>query len=43
MITLICRIHELQEDIADLKLDLENAQESIKHLSIQVRKINLCV
>ncbi|XP_014329681.1 centrosomal protein of 135 kDa isoform X1 [Xiphophorus maculatus] len=32
------RIHELQEDIADLKLDLENAQESIKHLSIQVEE-----
>ncbi|XP_043985251.1 centrosomal protein of 135 kDa [Gambusia affinis] len=32
------RIHELQEDIADLKLDLENAQESIKHLRIQVEE-----
>uniref|UniRef100_A0A3B3Z010 Centrosomal protein 135 n=1 Tax=Poecilia mexicana TaxID=48701 RepID=A0A3B3Z010_9TELE len=30
------RIHELQEDIANLKLDLEDSQETIKHLSIQV-------
>ncbi|XP_054910083.1 centrosomal protein of 135 kDa isoform X2 [Poeciliopsis prolifica] len=32
------RIHELQEDIADLKLELENAQESIKQLNIQVEE-----
>uniref|UniRef100_A0A3P9Q772 Centrosomal protein 135 n=1 Tax=Poecilia reticulata TaxID=8081 RepID=A0A3P9Q772_POERE len=30
------RIHELQEDIANLKLDLEDSQETIKQLSIQV-------
>lgn len=33
----ICRIHELQEDIIKVKLDLENAQEYIKHLNTQVR------
>lgn len=32
-----CRIHELQEDIVKAKLDLENAQEIIKHLNTQVR------
>lgn len=32
------RIHELQEDIIKLKLDLENAQEGIKHLSTQVEE-----
>lgn len=34
----VCRIHELQEDIIKLKLDLENSQECIKHLNTQVRK-----
>uniref|UniRef100_A0A8C4EZM8 Centrosomal protein of 135 kDa n=1 Tax=Dicentrarchus labrax TaxID=13489 RepID=A0A8C4EZM8_DICLA len=29
------RIHELQEDIIKVKLDLENAEECIKHLNIQ--------
>lgn len=33
----IFRIHELQEDIIKLKLDLENAQECVKHLNTQVR------
>lgn len=33
----ICRIHELQEDIIKVKLDLENAQDYIKHLNTQVR------
>lgn len=33
---LYCRIHELQEDIIKVKLDLENAQEFIKHLNTQV-------
>lgn len=32
----IFRIHELQEDIIKLKLDLENAQECVKHLNTQV-------
>nr|XP_020459149.1 centrosomal protein of 135 kDa isoform X2 [Monopterus albus] len=32
------RIHELQEDIIKLKLDLENAQEVIKHLNTQVEE-----
>uniref|UniRef100_A0A3Q3EZ06 Centrosomal protein 135 n=1 Tax=Kryptolebias marmoratus TaxID=37003 RepID=A0A3Q3EZ06_KRYMA len=32
------RIHELQEDIIKLKLDLENAQECIKHLNTQVEE-----
>lgn len=31
-----CRIHELQEDIIKVKLDLENAQKFIKHLNTQV-------
>uniref|UniRef100_A0A671TVH7 Centrosomal protein 135 n=1 Tax=Sparus aurata TaxID=8175 RepID=A0A671TVH7_SPAAU len=31
------RIHELQEDIIKVKLDLENAQDYIKHLNTQVR------
>uniref|UniRef100_A0A8D3CWM8 Centrosomal protein of 135 kDa n=1 Tax=Scophthalmus maximus TaxID=52904 RepID=A0A8D3CWM8_SCOMX len=31
------RIHELQEDVIKVKLDLENAQEYIKHLKTQVR------
>lgn len=35
---LYCRIHELQEDIIKVKLDLENAQEFIKHLNTQVGK-----
>lgn len=36
-----CRIHEFQEDIVKAKLDLENAQEMIKHLNTQVRmKLN---
>uniref|UniRef100_A0A3Q2NNG3 Centrosomal protein 135 n=1 Tax=Fundulus heteroclitus TaxID=8078 RepID=A0A3Q2NNG3_FUNHE len=30
------RVHELQEDIIKLKLDVENAQECIKHLNAQV-------
>lgn len=34
----VCRIHELQEDIIKVKLDLESAQEYIKHLNTQVRK-----
>ncbi|KAJ0032213.1 hypothetical protein NQD34_002294 [Periophthalmus magnuspinnatus] len=32
------RIHELQEDIVKLKLDLENCHETIKHLNIQVEE-----
>ncbi|XP_031167557.1 centrosomal protein of 135 kDa isoform X1 [Sander lucioperca] len=32
------RIHELQEDIVKVKLDLENAQECIKHLNTQVEE-----
>ncbi|KAK2907591.1 centrosomal protein of 135 kDa isoform X1 [Channa argus] len=32
------RIHELQENIIKVKLDLENAQEHIKHLNIQVQE-----
>uniref|UniRef100_A0A672HCG7 Centrosomal protein 135 n=1 Tax=Salarias fasciatus TaxID=181472 RepID=A0A672HCG7_SALFA len=32
------RIHELQEEIIKLKLDLENAQEFIKHLNTQVEE-----
>ncbi|XP_037627131.1 centrosomal protein of 135 kDa isoform X1 [Sebastes umbrosus] len=32
------RIHELQEDIIKVKLDLENAQEFIKHLNTQVEE-----
>ncbi|XP_029988835.1 centrosomal protein of 135 kDa isoform X3 [Sphaeramia orbicularis] len=32
------RIHELQEEIIKLKLDLENAQECIKHLTTQVEE-----
>ncbi|KAK2835857.1 hypothetical protein Q5P01_016341 [Channa striata] len=32
------RIHELQEDVIKVKLDLENAQEHIKHLNIQVEE-----
>ncbi|XP_008301652.1 centrosomal protein of 135 kDa [Stegastes partitus] len=32
------RIHELQEDIVKVKLDLENAQEFIKHLNTQVEE-----
>uniref|UniRef100_A0AAQ5Y9M7 Centrosomal protein of 135 kDa n=1 Tax=Amphiprion ocellaris TaxID=80972 RepID=A0AAQ5Y9M7_AMPOC len=32
------RIHELQEDIIKVKLDLENAQEYIKHLNTQVEE-----
>uniref|UniRef100_A0A8P4K7K5 Centrosomal protein of 135 kDa n=1 Tax=Dicentrarchus labrax TaxID=13489 RepID=A0A8P4K7K5_DICLA len=32
------RIHELQEDIIKVKLDLENAEECIKHLNIQVEE-----
>lgn len=31
------RIHELQEDIIKLRLDLENAQECVKHVNTQVR------
>ncbi|XP_023248985.1 centrosomal protein of 135 kDa isoform X2 [Seriola lalandi dorsalis] len=34
------RIHELQEDIIKVKLDLENAQEYIKHLNTQVEERN---
>ncbi|TWW57594.1 Centrosomal protein of 135 kDa [Takifugu flavidus] len=30
------RIHELQEDIIKLRLDLENAQECVKHLNTQI-------
>lgn len=33
----LCRIHELQEDIIKVRLDLENAQECVKHLNTQVR------
>ncbi|XP_034565716.1 centrosomal protein of 135 kDa isoform X3 [Notolabrus celidotus] len=32
------RIHELQEDIIKVKLNLENAQEYIKHLNTQVEE-----
>ncbi|XP_074492178.1 centrosomal protein of 135 kDa isoform X2 [Sebastes fasciatus] len=32
------RIHKLQEDIIKVKLDLENAQEFIKHLNTQVEE-----
>ncbi|XP_040896795.1 centrosomal protein of 135 kDa isoform X2 [Toxotes jaculatrix] len=32
------RIHELQEEIIKVKLDLENAQEYIKHLNTQVEE-----
>ncbi|XP_026161092.1 centrosomal protein of 135 kDa isoform X2 [Mastacembelus armatus] len=32
------RIHELQEDIIKVKLDLENAEEFIKHLNTQVEE-----
>uniref|UniRef100_A0A671TTS0 Centrosomal protein 135 n=1 Tax=Sparus aurata TaxID=8175 RepID=A0A671TTS0_SPAAU len=32
------RIHELQEDIIKVKLDLENAQDYIKHLNTQVEE-----
>ncbi|XP_034439541.1 centrosomal protein of 135 kDa isoform X1 [Hippoglossus hippoglossus] len=32
------RIHELQEDVIKVKLDLENAQEYIKHLNTQVEQ-----
>lgn len=32
------RIHELQEDIIKLKLDLENSHENIKHLNNQVEE-----
>ncbi|XP_034736787.1 centrosomal protein of 135 kDa isoform X2 [Etheostoma cragini] len=32
------RIHELQEEIIKVKLDLENAQELIKHLNTQVEE-----
>ncbi|KAF7667681.1 hypothetical protein LDENG_00052800 [Lucifuga dentata] len=32
------RIHELQEDIIKIKLDLENAQECIHHLNTQVEE-----
>ncbi|XP_063748208.1 centrosomal protein of 135 kDa isoform X1 [Eleginops maclovinus] len=32
------RINELQDDIIKVKLDLENAQEFIKHLNIQVEE-----
>ncbi|KAF6733117.1 Centrosomal protein of 135 kDa [Oryzias melastigma] len=32
------RIHELQEDIVKLKLDVENAQDCIKHLNTQVEE-----
>ncbi|XP_075943475.1 centrosomal protein of 135 kDa [Anarhichas minor] len=32
------RIHELQEDIIKVKLDLENAQQYIKHLNTQVEE-----
>ncbi|TKS75034.1 Centrosomal protein of 135 kDa [Collichthys lucidus] len=32
------RIHELQEDIVKIKLDLENAQDYIKHLNTQVEE-----
>uniref|UniRef100_A0A7N6C0M2 Centrosomal protein 135 n=1 Tax=Anabas testudineus TaxID=64144 RepID=A0A7N6C0M2_ANATE len=32
------RIHELQEDIIKIKLDLENSQEYIKHLTTQVEE-----
>ncbi|XP_059197892.1 centrosomal protein of 135 kDa [Centropristis striata] len=32
------RIHELQEDIIKVKLDMENAQEYIKHLNTQVEE-----
>ncbi|XP_028301260.1 centrosomal protein of 135 kDa-like [Gouania willdenowi] len=32
------RIHELQDDIVKVKLDLENAQDFIKHLQSQVKE-----
>ncbi|KAL7397610.1 hypothetical protein ABVT39_024981 [Epinephelus coioides] len=32
------RIHELQEDIIKVKLDLENAQECIQHINTQVEE-----
>ncbi|XP_020558535.1 centrosomal protein of 135 kDa isoform X2 [Oryzias latipes] len=32
------RIHELQEDIVKLKVDMENAQDCIKHLNTQVEE-----
>ncbi|CAL1592976.1 unnamed protein product [Knipowitschia caucasica] len=32
------RIHELQEDIIKLKLDLENCHETIRHINIQVEE-----
>ncbi|RVE73808.1 hypothetical protein OJAV_G00034970 [Oryzias javanicus] len=32
------RIHELQEDIIKLKLDVENAQDCVKHLTTQVEE-----
>ncbi|KAF0042406.1 hypothetical protein F2P81_005938 [Scophthalmus maximus] len=32
------RIHELQEDVIKVKLDLENAQEYIKHLKTQMEE-----
>ncbi|XP_010729323.3 centrosomal protein of 135 kDa isoform X1 [Larimichthys crocea] len=32
------RIHELQEDIVKIKLDLENARDYIKHLNTQVEE-----
>uniref|UniRef100_A0A665V9N8 Centrosomal protein 135 n=1 Tax=Echeneis naucrates TaxID=173247 RepID=A0A665V9N8_ECHNA len=34
------RIHELQEDIIKVKLDLENAQQHVKHLNIQIDERN---
>ncbi|KAJ0065301.1 hypothetical protein NL108_007027 [Boleophthalmus pectinirostris] len=34
------RIHELQGDIIKLKLDLENCHETIKHLNIQIDRLN---
>lgn len=40
----ISRIQELQEDIIKVNLDLENAQECIKHLNTQVRnKLTRCI
>lgn len=35
-IHLSCRIHELQEDIIKVRLELESAEESIEHLKSQV-------
>lgn len=38
-VVFVHRIHELQEEIIKINLDLENAQGSIEHLNTQVRYI----